>query len=470
MTVPVGQSARPAPRPYWKLEFPDQGEECRSTNAAHLVEEFESHLLAAVERRLRADVPVVQYLSGGIDSSIVAAMASKALGRPIPTFTIQVPHPHLDETAPAALVADYLGSKPVVIRCDDRAVTTTYPRLVWAGEAPVVDTSAAGLLLLAECVHQHGYKVALTGEGSDEFLAGYSWFKFHEVLRALDAIPGLPIGSWLRRLYLRVLGGSHTHAYQQRLHRAAGGMHGFHEVYQLMSLSRRRFYSADTLAALADHVPYADLSPDLDRLRRWHPFHRGLYWGIRIHLPGHLLSLKGDRIAMHSSVETRYPFLDERVFAFLAKLHPRWKLRGFWDKYVLRLLGQRWLPRAIAWRPKAMFMAPFDCFFTQASTPLVEQLLSEESLRRTGYFDVGGVRHWMTRFRSLPRLSHLRTSVEMGLVAVVATQMWHHTFVDASLADAPAYRPNSDTAALSTSFFSGSKNDLTSAARRMEET
>src|SRR5262249_47062221 len=181
-----------------------------------------------------------------------------------------------------------------------------------------------------------------------------------------------------------------------------------------------------------------DLQLDLERLRRWHPMNRALYLGARVMLPGLLLQAKGDRVAMHSSVETRYPFLDEEVFAFLARLHPRWKLRGLHDKYLLRLLAERWLPRSIARRPKAIFRAPFDSFHTKHAPAFVGQLLSEESLRKTGYFDPEAVRFWRQAFRSMHSGLGQRTAVEMGLAGVVSTQLWHHTFIDGSLADLPS--------------------------------
>ncbi len=145
---------------------------------------------------------------------------------------------------------------------------------------------------------------------------------------------------------------------------------------------------------------------------------------------------------MHSSVETRYPFLDEDVFAFLARLHPSWKLggwNGLHDKVLLRRLGRRWLPEAIANRRKAMFRAPFDGFQLHSAPPFVSQLLSEESLRRTGYFDAGAVKHWWTTFRDVRLNRAQRLSIEMGLVGVLATQLWHHTFIDPRLADLPAW-------------------------------
>src|SRR6202043_4203993 len=108
--------------------------------------------------------------------------------------------------------------------------------------------------------------------------------------------------------------------------------------------------------------PYDDLGLNLERAAKWHPLNRSLYLGARVMLPGLLLASKGDRVAMHSAVETRYPFLDEDVFAFMARLHPRWKLRGLRDKFLLRRVAQRWLPREVAWRRKAMFVAPSDSF------------------------------------------------------------------------------------------------------------
>src|ERR1051326_4153689 len=185
-------------------------------------------MLHSVARRLRADVPVVSYLSGGVDSSLVVALASKRLGRPIPTFTIQVTDPELDETSEAAVGARHVGSKPIVVPCGRQEVLEQYPALIQAAEAPVIDTACAALLMLAERVHHEGYKVALTGEGADEWFAGYPWYdiepaqqledlvtriaeewfagypwyKVFKLLSWLDVIPGLPVSQYLRRAYL----------------------------------------------------------------------------------------------------------------------------------------------------------------------------------------------------------------------------------------------------------------------------
>src|SRR5438067_4540878 len=152
------------------MDFPDEGQEDPRNDARSLVDEFEKVMLQAVDKRLRADVPVVSYLSGGVDSSTVVALACHVRKDPIPAFTIRIKDPALDETAEAGLVARHLGARPVVVDCGAAEVLSTYPRLIRAAEGPVVDTSCAALLLLAEEVHRQGYKVALTGEGADEWL------------------------------------------------------------------------------------------------------------------------------------------------------------------------------------------------------------------------------------------------------------------------------------------------------------
>ena len=425
---------------FWRIDFPAQGQEDPESDPKKLVDEFERVLLGAVERRLRADVPVVSYLSGGIDSSIVVAMAAKIRGTPIPTFTIQIMDPKLDETSQAAVVSRHIGSTPVIVQVGDAEVLQSYPELTRAAEAPVIDTSCTALLRLARSVHQHGYKVALTGEGSDEWLAGYPWFKVHRLLSMFDGLPGIKPSYWMRRFLMWGAGvPAGAVDFMNRTYRSLGSYTAFQDIYGIMALSRLRFYSPETMEALRDYHPYLELDPDLERMNRWHPLNRAFFWSGRIHLAGHLLSSKGDRVAMNSSVEARYPFLDDEVYNFLARIHPRWKLRGFKDKYLLRLLGERYLPHEVAWRPKGMFRAPLDSFFDHQVPAFVDQLLSDESLKKTGYFNIEAVRHWRDRVRNRQLRIYQKSAIELGLVAVVATQLWHHQFIDGSLADLPSH-------------------------------
>jgi asparagine synthase (glutamine-hydrolysing) len=430
----AGAPGRVSEKIYWQMDYPDEGDEDKR-DLSILIKEFEDLMLAAVSRRLRADVPVVSYLSGGVDSSTVVAMASKVLDRPIPSFTIQIKAEGLDESAEASLVANHIKTEPIVVGVGAAEVLNTYPELIRAAEAPVVDTSCAALLLLAREVHARGYKVALTGEGADEWLAGYPWHKVNRVLSWFDVF-GLPVSQWLRRTFVRLSGSPmHPRANLKRAQDAIGGHNGWIDIYGLMSLSKLRFFSPQLMEEVRDQIPYEDLGFNLERMRRWHPLNRELCLSARAHLAGLLLNAKGDRVAMNSSVETRYPFLDEDVFSFMARVPPRYKLKGLTDKYLLRKMADRWLPQQIAWRRKAMFRAPFDSFHLDVAPPFVEQLLSDESLARTGYFDPKAVSHWRKAFRTIREGSMLRISTEMGLVGVLSTQLWHHTFIDGSLCE-----------------------------------
>jgi asparagine synthase (glutamine-hydrolysing) len=429
-------------RTYWEIDFPDSGEEERGRRTQRLLDDFEEVLLHAVERRLRADVPVVSYLSGGVDSSIVATLAKHVRGEPVPAFTIRIVDPRLDETDRAALVARRLHAEQIVVDCGTDEILAAFPAVIEAAEAPAIEPATAALLLIARAVHARGYKVALTGEGADEWLAGYPWYKVHEVVSKFDDISGLPLSQLVRRAFLWLTGAPRfPWAFALRNQQAVGGHNGWLDMYALMGMSKLRFYSQEMMESLRDHFPFADLQLNEGRLRCWHPLHRALYLGARVMLPGLLLAARGDRVAMHSSVETRYPFLDEDVFAFLARLHPRWKLHRLRDKHLLRLLAARWLPEEVAQRPKAIFRAPFKSFGLDAGCAWVEQLLSVESLRKTGYFDSQAVQHWRAAVRRLRQRSLQRMSVEMGLAGVLTTQLWHHTYIDGCLADVRSLAP-----------------------------
>lgn len=424
---------------YWKMDFPEAGDEDPGGDGKKLVDAFEDVLLKAVERRLRADVPVGAYLSGGLDSSMIVAMACKLKGPAINTYTIRVDDPELDELSAASLSAQHIGTKPPIVQeFRSHDALDTYPQLIQAAEVPVIDTSCAALMQLAARVHANGQKVVLTGEGADEWLAGYPWYKAAKIFGIMDSIPGLRLSEMARRGFLRLHKvPQYPKEFRRDLEESVGGPNAWIDSYGLLGLAKLRFYADPMKEILYKTHPWAELGMDVERARKWDPLNRGLWVGAKVTLGGHLLQAKGDRVAMHSSVEVRYPFLDEEVFDFTSRLAPKWKLNGFRDKHLLRLVAERWLPKQIARRSKVIFRAPLDSFHIDPEPPFVADLLSEESLRRTGYFDVKEVTHWRKAFRQMKAGSLPRLSVEMGLVAVVATQLWHHTFIDGTLADLP---------------------------------
>ena len=183
-----GQTPVITERAYWEMDFPAQGEEEWGDNPNALVDEFEQLLLQAVEERLRADVPVGSYLSGGVDSSMILALACRLKGPGDQHLYRAVNEPEFDELSAASLSARHIGAKPPIVQnYGDREALESYPKLIEAAEAPVIDTACGALLKLAERVHANGQKVVLTGEGADEWLVGYPWYKAAKLFGFLDA-------------------------------------------------------------------------------------------------------------------------------------------------------------------------------------------------------------------------------------------------------------------------------------------
>jgi asparagine synthase (glutamine-hydrolysing) len=434
----AGSEAEIAERKYWDFDFPDWGDEDDPQDETAPVDEFEARFTRATEIRLRADVPVVGYLSGGVDSAYVLATAAKVRGSPVPSFTIRVPERGLDEAAEARVTSSHIGGQATVVEAGPDLITGTYPALIKAAESPVLDTSCAALLALSREVHRQGFKAVVSGEGADEGLAGYVWFKMREIARSLDIGDSLRPSTVISRVARKLAARDKSFAELARIDAMIAGPHAQSVIYNLVATSRTRYYSAGMKDALQGHVAYEDLALDLEAIKRWHPLNRSLYLGYKIHLPGLLLSQKGDRVAMANSVETRYPFLDEDVIAFISRIHPRWKLRrGLKDKYLLRRAAERILPEEVAQRRKQMFRAPLAETFLRDALPFVRDLTSPESLARAGYFEVEAVRRdcdLVARGEG----NKLGIFASLGLGGVVATQLWHHLYLGGGLCELPS--------------------------------
>lgn len=429
-----GQAAEISDRCYWDLDFPDWGEEEDPEDAEALIDEFESTFRRAVEIRLRAEVPVAGYLSGGVDSAYVVATASRLRGTPLPTFTVSIPDSTLDETGLAGMTAGEIGSRQTILEAGAPVIAANYARLIQAAESPVLDTSCAALLSLSERVRDHGNKVVLTGEGADEAFAGYLWFKWREIARACDVGAFRP-STAMSRLFRKLATPDGSFREFREIDALVGGPHAQSIVYNFVGGSKRRYYASDMRAQIGSHTAYRDLAFDPERLRRWHPLNRSLYFGYKVLLGGMLLSHKGDRVTMANSVEGRYPFLDEDVVALAARLHPRWKLRrGLREKYLLRKAAERILPADIAHRKKSMFRLPLAESFFATPPDFVRDLMSEEALKKTGYFDVAAVRRDSALYGTGAKLG---TFASLGLTGVMATQLWHHLFIGGGLCDLP---------------------------------
>jgi asparagine synthase (glutamine-hydrolysing) len=425
---------------YWDLDFPDAGQERRLADHRPLVDEFEGLLRQSVERRLRGDVPVVSYISGGLDSTVVLGLSSRHRGKAVPSFTIGLDRAGPDERTQATESADALGSPLSMVTMTRDDIADAYPELVRAAEVPVLDTSCACLLRLAQTVHSQGYKVVLTGEGADEALAGYIWFKSQKIRNAIGSRYGLLFPKLFRDLMLRSIGGPRSRWHDRR---PIGGVRtAQQDVYDILGQSRTLLYSTGMWDELGDYSAYDDLGITGERIQRWHPLNQSLYVGYKVMLAGMLLVSKGDRIAMNASVETRYPFLDDDVITFCAGLDPEYKLHGLVDKWLLRQVAARTLPAQIANRPKTMFRASWAKTFLGENRPgWVDQLLSPGSLRATGYFDPARVARGRFLRTVVPRITPKQLGLDMSLTCVISTQLWHHIYCGGGLCDLPVWEP-----------------------------
>jgi asparagine synthase (glutamine-hydrolysing) len=430
---------------YWDLDFPDRGCGPDGADVDGLVDNLEDHLRNAVRRRLRGDVPVVSYLSGGVDSTLVLALARQESGHPVPSFTIALTGSPRDEQKRARESARLFESELTTLTMTGRDIADAFPRLIMAAEGPVVDTSSACMIKLASEVHDQGYKVALTGEGADEAMAGYPWYYLQKLRPAAAAVL-----RWLPS----VLGGrplllSRRNGQTRRAPRDGfGGVRTTQQDYvEVVARCREALFTDQMWEQLDGVSPFDELCIPEDRMRRWHPLNQAIYVDYRTFLPGLLLSAKGDRAAMSSSVETRPPFLDEDVVDFCASLPPQFKMRRLTEKWLLRKVAERVLPAHVAWRRKLGFHTEFsDTFFAPDRPAWVDQLLSEASLRATGYFDPVAVQRQRSRLTRSTRRVLPRFSFDLGLTAVVATQLWHHTFCGGQLADLPSWVPPASSA------------------------
>jgi asparagine synthase (glutamine-hydrolysing) len=358
----------------------------------------------------------------------------------VPSFTIGLDRAGPDERSNATESAAALGSRLTTVTMNRGDIVAAYPELIRAAEGPVMDSSCACLMRLARAVHAQGFKVVLTGEGADEALAGYAWFKVQQIRQWFQHWSLDSVNANVRKWVLASMGGDPAHVPPRF------GIRGVRtaqqDVYDLLAQARSFVYSPGLWDRLAGHQAFDDLDITHDRFTRWHPLNQSLYVGYKVMLAGLLMMAKGDRIAMNSSVEARYPLLDDDVIAFCAAIAPEYKLHGRTDKWLLRQVAARTLPPRIANRPKTMFRASrSEAFLDEHRPPWVDQLLSPESLRATGWFDPEGVARERAAQVRFPRITPKRIIMDLTLTSVVATQLWHHIFCGGGLCDLPVWTP-----------------------------
>lgn len=404
------------------IEFPQRGWERRDDDAT-VADELERLLDAAVGRRLAADAPVATYLSGGVDSSLIVALAAKR--GDVTAFSVALDGVGPDEADLAARTARLVGAEHVAIRVDAQAIGRLFPEVVIAAEVPILDHASCALLALSRAVRERGFKAVLTGEGADEAFAGYPWTTVAQRGGVVARVAGRGFGA-------AILGGGGARLPS----RGAFASTGAAQLYDLTARARAFLYAASFWERLGSSSPADDHVWD-KRVGGWHPLHQSLYADYECVLAGHLLADKGDRVAMASGVEPRFPYLDDELVALASSLAPSFKLRRGRDKFILREVARRYLPPEIALREKLMFRA--EPVIHAADRPSwVDELLSPLSLRRVGLFDPDKVTRALAS-RATPSRHPRAALLQGGLTGVVSTQLLAHLFCGGGLCSLPAW-------------------------------
>jgi len=429
----------------------DAGAEAAAGAAAPAPGELDELLADAVRLRLRADVPVGTYLSGGLDSSLIAALAQRASDHELRTFSVAFHDARYDERAYQRQVAQALGTRHHVVEVGPREIADGFRAAVAHAETPLVRTAPVPLMLLARATRAHGITVVATGEGADELFWGYDLFKETAVrelhgrdpARAealLDTLyPYLDVPAarrgpaWARSFFEAGPAGDPLFSHQPRI-AATGVVKAFYRPEVVAALAADGSAPAagagtprERVAAAAAERLRADLPP---AFARWSALERAAYLELTTLLAPNLLAAQGDRVAMAHGVEGRFPFLDHRVFALAARLPPERKLGpGLREKAELRALAGRLLPAAVAQRTKQPYRAPEVAPFFGAHAPgWVEERLEARALDAVGIFEPARVAGLLRRCRA-GKATGFREG--MALVGILSTQVWHERFCGA---------------------------------------
>jgi len=411
---------------YWRLDFTEK----RWTEPDAL-EAFSELFDDAVRIRLKADVPVASYLSGGVDSSMIGAFANR-YGSELHTFSITFQHPDYDESEHQLQVARHLGTTHHVTRCTAEDLASVLPKMVWHTEVPQLRAGPISMIPLSAGVNAHNLKGVLTGEGADEFFMGYDIFKETAVRRFMARDPeSLARRSLVRRLYEYLPDRDRFRGLELALQEGLDKTDDpfFSHLYRWNNTSRLQGYFLPEIRETLGRRSFGErLSHVLPNgFSEWNSPSKAQTLEIVTFLTPYLLSSQGDRVAMANGVEGRFPFLDHRIVEFANSLPQSLKLRSLQrDKYIVRKAAEKHLPQDIARRPKFPYRAPIQDIFRSRAFAELQDLLSEESLRETGIFIPRAAEKLLKKALAGNMTSEME---QMALMGIATTQLWHHLFI-----------------------------------------
>lgn len=421
-------------RSYWNLDFQAQKDALLGMSFEQKVEELGSRIEDSVRLRLRADVQVAAYLSGGLDSSATTQMIKKIEPGVLNTFSIGFDDGEFDETPYQDSVSKYLDTRHRSISCSSTDIAANFAQVVWQAEIPLLRTGAVPMFLLSNLVQESGIKVVITGEGADEFLGGYNIFKEALIREFWSRQPD----SRIRPLLLQKL-----YPYLAQFKGRSGNMHRFffgHRLTETDSPVYSHLVRWNNSKHIKSHFgewireqqepdPVASLISNLpEGMGSWDMLSRAQWLESKMFLPGYLLSSQGDRVSMAHSVEGRYPFLDHRVVEFCTGLKSLDKMRGLNEKYILKKLMDGKLPESVVKRSKQAYRAPVASSLLSKEAPgYLKEMISPDQLRKVGIFNPQSVEKMC---RKMAAGNGVTENENMALSGVLSTQILWDLFVD----------------------------------------
>lgn len=420
-------------RHYYELDYPEAIDE-----PPDAIERLDEIMLRSVGMRLRGDVPVGAYLSGDLDSSITASLARSASPSAPRSFSITSAIPEYDESLRQQEVAHAVGTSHTACAIMMDTVAQSFPDVLWHAETPLLETNPVLTFHLAKMAREFDIKSVITGDGADEIFLGSDLFRETSVRRFCLRQPQ---SAMRQRLFQRV----HPEAYRDPAWESARRflLDVTGDADPLFSHMPRFFgsrigglYTPEFREALGGADVISELRASLPtRFFGWSPLNQASYLELTTSLSPNLLSSHGDRMAMAHGVETRYPFLDHRLFEFASSLPTRSRLHGLDGKRVLRRWASRILPPRVVNGQRSNHAALFaQGFFLPTSPAWIGDHLTPEALRRVGIFSAGGVGGLVRRCTSGFDSSF---GEARAIVGVLSTQLWHHQFVESALSIAP---------------------------------
>lgn len=425
---------------YWDVDFPpEESYPGADVDEETYIEGVRAKLLEAVQHRMTADVPVGCYLSGGIDSCAILGLASASTQTSVKAFTIGFDSADYDETPIAEEMAEATQADHHIMRLKADDLYDHFVKTLWHTERTIYNTLGVAKYLMSKEVHEAGYKVVMTGEGSDELFAGYPAFRKDMFLHGLDHLPEVERVEWQELLEKnnKLFKGAML-AREEFVSDAFNQKMGFTPscvqpwlscssvALPLMSENKRQQVEGyDPSKAIADTL-------DKSMLDGRHPLDRAQYVWIKTMLEGQILTWGGDRVDMANSMEARPAFLDHHLAEYAFTVPPHLRIKGNKEKYVLREAMKGLLPETLYKREKFAFMAPpahTDPEKWKAVEKLAEQFLSEDAVKSAGLLDYKEVVKTFERHQDENVPNEERVQLDAVINHMLGVQVLHHHFV-----------------------------------------